>query len=451
MMNLKDIHTVYFAGIGGIGMSALARYFLQEGKSVHGYDRTESRLTAELEREGARIVYLDEVDLIPTGVDLVVYTPAIPASNAILSHFRAGGFPVMKRSEVLGLISRSRKVIAIAGTHGKTTTTSLLSWLLRACGVSCSAFLGGISNNFASNFVSGTTDWVVVEADEYDRSFLQLSPTFAGIIAMDPDHLEIYGNHRNMLDTGFLAFADRLKPEGKLWVRHDLKEHLGGRDCHTFGVEAGIFHASDVKVRDGKFYFDFVYPGGKLEDCSMILPGRHNIENASLALAIAVQLVEDPEKLASALATFKGIRRRFELICTGAVTYIDDYAHHPEEINAVINAARELFPGKKLTGVFQPHLYSRTQDLASGFAAVLDKLDEAILLPLYPAREEPIPGVSSGTILELMNSENAGILTKEALLERVEHGGFEVLLTIGAGDIDRLVAPIAAILEKENA
>lgn len=449
-MNLKDIHTIYFAGIGGIGMSALARYFLQEGKSVYGYDRTESSLTAELEKEGARIVFRDEVDLIPAGVDLVVYTPAIPASNAILSYFKVGGFPVMKRSEVLGLISRSRKVIAIAGTHGKTTTTSLLSWLLRACGVSCSAFLGGISNNFASNFVSGTTDWVVVEADEYDRSFLQLSPTFAGIISMDPDHLEIYGTHRNMLDTGFLAFADRLLPNGKLWVRHDLRAQLEGRACHTFGVDTGDYRAKNIKVRDGRFYFDFVYPGGKLQDCSMILPGRHNIENASLAMAIAIQLVEDPGKLVPALASFKGIRRRFELVCAGNVTFIDDYAHHPEEINAVINAARELFPRKKLTGVFQPHLYSRTQDLAAGFAAALDKLDEAILLPLYPAREEPIPGVSSTTIQELMHAHNVSILSKEALLQRVAKGELEVLLTIGAGDIDRLVAPIAAILEKEN-
>lgn len=449
MKDLKDIKTVFFAGIGGIGMSALARYFLQEGIGVYGYDRTETALTHTLEGEGAKVFYEDDVALLPDKIDLVIYTPAVPTTNAVLNHLREQGIVVMKRSEVLGLISRSREVLAIAGTHGKTTTTSLLTWLLRYCGVECSAFLGGISNNFSSNFVSGNSQWVVVEADEYDRSFLQLSPAMAGIIAMDPDHLEIYGNWQNMLDTGFLAFADRVKTGGLLLVRHDLKDYMGGRACHTFGVEHGEYCASNVRVQDGRFYFDFLFPGGKVENCSMALPGRHNIENATLALAMAVRLVEDPRKLRDALAAFRGIRRRFEFVVSDKVTYIDDYAHHPEELQAVIRAARELFPGKKLTGVFQPHLYSRTQDLADGFAAALDQLDEAVLLPLYPAREEAIPGVSSHTILEKMQLGNKAVLSKEALLERLERGGLEVLLTIGAGDIDRLVEPIRALLEKK--
>ncbi len=449
MKDLKDIKTVFFAGIGGIGMSALARYFLQEGIGVYGYDRTETALTHTLEGEGAKVFYEDDVALLPDKIDLVIYTPAVPTTNAVLNHLREQGIVVMKRSEVLGLISRSREVLAIAGTHGKTTTTSLLTWLLRYCGVECSAFLGGISNNFSSNFVSGNSQWVVVEADEYDRSFLQLSPAMAGIIAMDPDHLEIYGNWQNMLDTGFLAFADRVKTGGLLLVRHDLQDYMGGRACHTFGVEHGEYCASNVRVQDGRFYFDFLFPGGKVENCSMALPGRHNIENATLALAMAVRLVEDPRKLRDALAAFRGIRRRFEFVVSDKVTYIDDYAHHPEELQAVIRAARELFPGKKLTGVFQPHLYSRTQDLADGFAAALDQLDEAVLLPLYPAREEAIPGVSSHTILEKMQLGNKAVLSKEALLERLERGGLEVLLTIGAGDIDRLVEPIRALLEKK--
>lgn len=449
MKDLKDIKTVFFAGIGGIGMSALARYFLQEGIGVYGYDRTETALTHTLEGEGAKVFYEDDVALLPDKIDLVIYTPAVPTTNAVLNHLREQGIVVMKRSEVLGLISRSREVLAIAGTHGKTTTTSLLTWLLRYCGVECSAFLGGISNNFSSNFVSGNSQWVVVEADEYDRSFLQLSPAMAGIIAMDPDHLEIYGNWQNMLDTGFLAFADRVKTGGLLLVRHDLQDYMGGRACHTFGVEHGEYCASNVRVQDGRFYFDFLFPGGKVENCSMALPGRHNIENATLALAMAVRLVEDPRKLRDALAAFRGIRRRFEFVVSDKVTYIDDYAHHPEELQAVIRAARELFPGKKLTGVFQPHLYSRTQDLADGFAAALDQLDEAVLLPLYPAREEAIPGVSSHTILEKMQLGNKAVLSKEALLERLERGGLEVLLTIGAGDIDRLVEPIRALIEKK--
>lgn len=448
-MRMQDIRVVYFVGIGGIGMSALARYFLREGKTVYGYDRSESALTRVLVEEGAHIVYEDKVSLVPAGVDLVVYTPAVATTQAILAYFLEGGYPVMKRSEVLGLISRSSRVIAIAGTHGKTTTTSLLTWLLRACGVDCSAFLGGISNNFSSNFVAGSSDWVVVEADEYDRSFLTLSPTMAGIIAMDPDHLEIYGTPENMFSSGFLAFANQLTPGGKLWVRHDLRGRFPDRDCLTFGVGAGDYRAEEVRVQEGRFYFDFVFPEGRLRDCSMALPGRHNIENATLALAIASRLVPKPDQLVAALAEFKGIKRRFERILTGEVEYIDDYAHHPEEIRAVVGAARELFPGKRITGVFQPHLYSRTNDLADGFAGALDLLDEAILLPLYPARELPIPGVSALTILDRMRLEKRVLLSKEALLERLEGAEVEVLLTIGAGDIDRLVAPIQELLNKK--
>ena len=309
--------------------------------------------------------------------------------------------------------------------------------------------MGGISNNFASNFVAGSSDWVVVEADEYDRSFLTLSPTMAGIIAMDPDHLEIYGTPENMFSSGFLAFANQLTPGGTLWVRHDLRGHFPDRDCLTFGVGAGDYRAEEVRVQGGRFYFDFVFPEGRLRDCSMALPGRHNIENATLALAIASRLVPKPDQLVAALAEFKGIKRRFERILTGEVEYIDDYAHHPEEIRAVVGAARELFPGKRITGVFQPHLYSRTNDLAEGFAGALDLLDEAILLPLYPARELPIPGVSALTILDRMRLEKRVLLSKEALLERLEGAEVEVLLTIGAGDIDRLVAPIQELLNKK--
>ncbi len=442
-MNLQDINKIYFIGIGGIGMSAIARYFLGRGVEVYGYDRTPTTLTRQLEAEGMRVHYEEDVRFIPEGVDLVIYTPAVPATHAELKYFQSAGTPVKKRAEVLGIISRGMKTVAIAGTHGKTTTSSITAHLLRSGGIDCTAFLGGIAQNLGANFVQGKSDWVVVEADEFDRSFLHLHPDIAAIMSVDPDHLDIYGDHQTLLETGFKAFARQLKPGGTLWLQHALQPVFGDMEARTFGVEGGAYQSRNLRVEDGFFTFDYFSPQHRLENLRFALPGRHNVENATVAISIALNLGVKEEAVREGLLSFRGVKRRFEQVYRDAVTaYFDDYAHHPTELKAAIQAARALYPHARITGVFQPHLFSRTRDFADGFAEALDLLDEPILLEIYPARELPIPGVSAQMLLDRMKNPNKRLIAKGDVLGELAKNKPEVLLTLGAGDIDTLVEPI---------
>ncbi|MEO1713434.1 MAG: cyanophycin synthetase, partial [Bacteroidota bacterium] len=411
------------------------------------YDRTETSLTKTLVNEGMTIHYEEDLSLIPEGVDLVIYTPAVPDTHAELAYFRELGFPVLKRAALLGLISRHSKTIAIAGTHGKTTTSTMLTHLLRVGGVDCTAFLGGISKNYGSNYVSGESDWVVAEADEYDRSFLHLRPYLAAILSIDPDHLDIYGDHASMLDSGFGAFAEQVQET--LFVHSQIEESItGGKQTIPVGSGAqGGIKVENVTIQYGTFHFDLVVDQQRYEQLALGLPGRHNVENAAVASAIALQVGVSPEDLRTGLASFSGILRRFDRqINDSKVAYIDDYAHHPTELRAAIGAARDLYPGRRITGIFQPHLYSRTQDFQEGFAEALDLLDETILLDIYPARELPIPGVESGIILDRMKKEEKHWMAKEDVLDWLSNHKTDVLLTLGAGDIDTLVEPIKALL-----
>ena len=427
-------------------MSAIARYFNSIGIAVHGYDKTETNLTKKLVEEGIDIHYLDDVNRIPKQVDLVVYTPAVPDSLGELQYLRATEIPIKKRAEVLGIISENRKTIAIAGTHGKTTTTTITTHLLRSGGVDCSAFLGGIAQNFGSNFVAGNSDWVVVEADEYDRSFLQLSPNIAGILSMDADHLDIYGDRDSIVETGFRAFAKRLKPGGALWVRNGLEHHF--EQAQSFGLDKGQVRSENISVRDGYFTFDYVGMETKMKDLQFALPGRHNVENATLAITVALSLGVKEADIRAALMSFKGIKRRFDMIIRGKDrVYIDDYAHHPTELKAAIAAARQLYPDQELCGIFQPHLYSRTRDFVDGFAEALDGLDIPILMDIYPAREEPIPGVSTQMILDRMQNERKQWLSRAEILAYVTNNPIQVLMTLGAGDIDRLIEPLSDLMQ----
>ncbi len=450
---LESWKRLYFLGIGGIGMSALARWFARRGCQIHGYDRTPTPLTRTLESEGMHIHYEESVEKIPPGLDAVIYTPAIPEEHAERRFFLRKGIPLLKRAEVLGLISRRYRTLAVAGTHGKTTTSALLTHLLRSAGVDCSAFLGGIALDFDSNYVEGNSPFLVVEADEYDRSFLHLQPETAVLTSMDPDHLDIYGTHEQMLDSGFRAFLRQVPPEGKILVHEPLRPLLPDFEFESFGLEAGDFQGRGLRVEGGAMVFDFEAPcmGIRWEGMRFPLPGQHNARNAVAALAVACRLGASEEGLRRGLASFRGIKRRFEVVLQSAeCVFIDDYAHHPTELQAAIEAARQFFPGRKLTGAFQPHLYTRTRDFASGFARALDALDEIYLLDIYPAREKPLPGVSSRLIFEQMQNPNKHLLSKEELLETLKRRPPEVLLTLGAGDIDALVAPIAQVLRQRN-
>ncbi len=632
-MQLVDVQQVYFIGVGGIGMSAIARYFLGRGVLVTGYDKTETPLTRALEKEGVEIHYgAARPELVPDPAPglLVVWTPAVPRNFAELAKVMTEDYTVMKRSEVLGLISRGMQCVGIAGTHGKTTTTTITAYLMQMAGLAPHAFLGGIPRNFTSNYVSGNSDWVVVEADEFDRSFLRLTPGIAVILSTDPDHLDIYGDHANMLETGFRAYARQVREGGHLIVRHDLAEqfehlspdpsprergggsarqisasnywevpgatyakvlsfaktmrsnpteaeevlwemlrakrtgykfvrqkpmglsipdfvclqkrlvvevdggyHLGAdvllsdelrdqkfaavgyqtlrftneevledalgvvnriiavlesrqdrltsfpmeefsesevraeraassplsggegpgeRSLYTFGIGAGDYCAQNVHVADGAFHFDLKLPDGHLIlNIRTALPGRHNVENAVAACAVTLLAGGGEEALRQGLATFRGIARRFEvLLKTEGLVIIDDYAHHPTELQAAISAARELYPEKTIRGVFQPHLFSRTQDFAAGFAHALDQLDEAILIPIYPAREEPIPGVTSRSIFDKMTNPQRRLLSDEQMLAATAELKDGVLLLLGAGDIDALIPQIVAQHQKTS-
>ncbi len=439
-MRLEDLHKVYFVGIGGIGMSAIARYFNQLGIEIHGYDKTETTLTKKLVAEGMNIHYEENVNQIPENIDLVVYTPAVPKSHAELVYFWENDFPVKKRAEVLGIISRSKKAIAIAGTHGKTSTTSILTHLLKVGGVDCTAFLGGIAMNFESNFVQGESDWVVVEADEYDRSFLHLQPTIAAVLSMDADHLDIYGDIEEM-HRGFHEFA---KNSPTVFVKNGLPlKEINGQTQFFYGLEKGEYRAENIRVEEAYFVFDFKSPIENIDGIRFTMPGFHNVENASVAIGIAQQIGVNGDRVREAMATFKGIKRRYEWIHRSEeMVYIDDYAHHPTELNAAIKATKALFPNKKILGIFQPHLYTRTRDFVDGFAAALDQLDQVILMDIYPARELPIEGVNADIIFNKMKLRHKKRASKTNLMKILKEEKIEVLLTLGAGDIDTFVEPI---------
>ena len=442
-MKLDQIHNIYFLGIGGIGMSALARYFHTMGKTVSGYDRTETPLTKQLEREGMSVCYHINVDHIPVKVDLVVYTPAIPNSMPMMQYARNLNSPFLKRAEVLGMISKSKKGIAVAGTHGKTSTTALLTHLLKESGIDCTSFMGGIASNFSSNYVYGTSDWVVMEADEFDRSFLHLRPEHAILTSVDADHLDIYEHHESLIE-GFNQFIKQVN--GSIIISSDCKEetlHHSDQTTYTYGIDEGQIQVSQIRLDKGGFIFNYTGLGFQIDDLFTPFPGRHNIKNACAAISISLSLGCLPESIKKALADFKGVRRRFEFVVhTSEKVYIDDYAHHPTEIEAALDATRQLFPDREITGVFQPHLYSRTRDFMTSFARALEKLDRIILLDIYPAREEPIEGVTSQALLEKIHHSDKNLLDKEGLLSWIENQQTDVLITLGAGDIGQMVQAI---------
>ncbi|MDX2136307.1 MAG: UDP-N-acetylmuramate--L-alanine ligase [Saprospiraceae bacterium] len=439
--------TIYFIGIGGIGMSALARYHQRRGATIYGYDRTETPLTRALASEGMHIHYTDDVHLIPDQVDMVVYTPAVPASHSELQWFRANGYPVYKRAEVLGLISREKRALAVAGTHGKTTTSSLVAHLLRAGGVDATAFVGGLALNLGGNYAEGNSEWVVVEADEFDRSFLHLHPEVAILNSIDPDHLDIYGTPEALRDA-YARFAGQVSPDGLLLMQADIDLPKAG-NVKTFGIEKGDYRAQNLHVEDGWMVFDLQTPALLFDGLRMAFPGIYNVSNATAAIAAALYAGAPADQIAPALAAYKGVHRRFEFILrTASVVFIDDYAHHPAELESVIQAIRALYPNRRLTGVFQPHLFSRTRDFVEGFAAALDKLDSALLLDIYPAREEPIPGVDSQMILDRMTLTDRSLVSKAALTTEIAQRRPELLVTLGAGDIDALVQPLSETLKK---
>ncbi|HEX7845396.1 MAG TPA: UDP-N-acetylmuramate--L-alanine ligase, partial [Chitinophagaceae bacterium] len=422
---LAKMNEVYFIGIGGIGMSAVARFFHTKGVKVSGYDKTETALTKELVAEGIAVHYEENLELIPKQVDLVIYTPAIPKDHKELVFYQQNGYKVVKRSDVLQIITASSFNICIAGTHGKTTITSMVAHLLRDSGFGCNAFLGGVSVNYETNFWSHERNVCVIEADEYDRSFLKLGPDVAVITAMDADHLDIYGTADSM-EEAFIDFSKKVKPGGVLIRQFGLKRGKELRaDTHwTYSLqnENADVRGANIRMMNGSYEFDVMMPGNMLDNVKLNMGGMHNVENAIAAIAVASSLGIENEKIKAAVENYKGVKRRFEyIIKNDRIVFIDDYAHHPEELRALINGAKTLFKGKKCTVIFQPHLFSRTKDHADGFAEVLDMADEVILLPIYPARELPMEGVKSEMILERMKNEHKKVMTKEELMKWIEN------------------------------
>lgn len=450
-MNIEGLKRVYFIGIGGIGMSALARFFAQRGVVVSGYDRTETDLTKKLQSEGMSVHYVDDISLLDKDAELVVYTPAIPTTHAELNWYRDNNYPVYKRSDVLQWITESYFSITVAGTHGKTTMSTMISYLLREAGMGCNAFLGGVSVNYDTNYWSSDTPTAVIEADEYDRSFLKLRPDIAVLTAMDADHLDIYGTPEEM-ENAYIEYTRNIKHNGTLLAKHGLKRasELSAAHVMTYSLQndAADAYASNITMKNGSYSFDLYYKDRLLEGLQLNMGGMHNVENAVAAIAVTQLLEVDADKVKKVLPAFKGVKRRFEYVVKNdEVVYIDDYAHHPEELAALIKSAQLLFSDKKCVVAFQPHLFTRTRDLAEGFARSLDMADEVILLDIYPAREEPIEGVTSAMIKEKMGNPNCTILSKEGLLKYVQAAPLEVFITAGAGDIDKLVEPIKSIIE----
>ncbi|MGB5667757.1 MAG: UDP-N-acetylmuramate--L-alanine ligase [Maribacter sp.] len=450
-MDLKEINNVYFIGIGGIGMSALARYFKFINKNVAGYDKTKTPLTEELGKVGIEIHYDDDLSLIDKKYfdpqqTLVVYTPAVPSNNLEYQHFLAKGFEVKKRSEVLGLITKDTFCFAVAGTHGKTTTSCILAHLLKETGTPLTAFLGGISENFNSNFLFEGTEYSVVEADEFDRSFLRLFPNVACITSMDADHLDIYGNS-DELTKSFNDFVGKIKPGGKLFIRNGLP--LKGI---TYGIDDNSdFCITNLKIEHGTYIFDLGTPETILKGVKFNKPGKHNLLNGLVAFAMAIEAGSPPYRLAEALETFKGVQRRFSYkIKEDDFIFIDDYAHHPTEINAVYDAISEMHPNKKVLAVFQPHLFSRTKDFANAFAQSLSQFDSILLLDIYPAREKPIEGITSSWLMEKIKNPNIKLIGKSNLISEIKAQKTDVLVTMGAGDIGLEVSKIKKEFEYAN-
>jgi UDP-N-acetylmuramate--alanine ligase len=462
MIEFKNIEGLYFVGIGGIGMSALALYFEKGGYSIAGYDRSESKISRSLAENGCVINYVDEVDVLPElfrnisfkNKVLIVYTPAIPVENKILSFFKSNGYSIYKRSEILGELSSHTDTLAVAGTHGKTTVSTMIAHLLKQSQIDCSAFLGGISKNYDSNLLLGDSRYTVMEADEFDRSFHRLSPLMAVVTSLDADHLDIYGDQLTMIKA-YNEFCAKIKNGGNLIVNKKISKEIivpQGVNCFTYGLGEGCdFRATDIKHNTDYYSFNFHSPSTTIEDLHFAFPGIINIENFTAAIAVALMCGVTEQEVKKAVLLFQGVRRRFDIrVNIPGLAFVDDYAHHPEEIRACIMCMKEFFTGRKITGIFQPHLFSRTRDHAEGFAKILDELDEVILLPVYPAREKPIEGVSSAMIFNKMKSTRKRMMAKEDIPGKLDTSKLDVLLTIGAGDIDGLVEPIEEKLKRER-
>lgn len=457
---LQHINNVYLLGIGGIGMSALARYFKHTGKNVAGYDLTQTRLTEQLEAEGIPVHYTDDISLIPEafkpGNTLVVYTPAVPADHSEYNWLKAEGYKIIKRAKVLGLLCDETKTIVVSGTHGKTTVSTMVSVILKHSSLGCGAFLGGISKNFGTNLVlpEPGNQWLVTEGDEYDRSFLNLFPTIALVTSIDADHLDIYGTYDEIVKS-FTDFVNQIKPGGTLICKKGVNLKLansGQVKVLTYALrdEAG-YYATNIRLEDEKYVFDLKTPNGLVTDFSLTYPGLVNVENAVAASAICLEAGVPVSELKAGLAAYQGVKRRFDIrFRNEKILFIDDYAHHPKELEAIITSVKNLYPGKKVSGIFQPHLFSRTNDLADGFAQSLSLLDHIYLLPIYPAREKPIEGVTSGLILGKMEGKSVELVEKAGLIEKVLGDEPEILLTVGAGDIDKIADAIASELERRS-
>jgi UDP-N-acetylmuramate--alanine ligase len=450
-MNILSYRFYYFVGVGGIGMSALARFFRHYNKDVAGYDKTPGPLTDSLGEEGIACHFEEDTDLLErllSGFDksevLVVYTPAIPADNKELRHLQTNGYRFLKRSEVLGEISASFRTIAIGGTHGKTTTTTMVTHILKTAGVNCFSFMGGISKNYSTNLLlgeAGPEAWMVVEADEYDRSFLTLTPEIAVVTSTDADHLDIY-NDASHVREGYLLFTHRLRENGTLIVKKNVDNDLtltGKRLLYSLNLDTD-YRASSVTISDGRFLYSVESPVERVRDISLGIPGLHNVENSVAAIAVAQSVGVSAAVISEALRSFEGVKRRFDYrVKNSRLILVDDYAHHPAELEATIKAARDLYPGKKITGIFQPHLFSRTRDFADDFAASLDLLDECILMEIYPAREKPIEGITSDWLLSKMRISNKRVMSAGEIMKEIPGRSGEVILAMGAGNIDRVI------------
>jgi UDP-N-acetylmuramate--alanine ligase len=462
MIEFKNIEGMYFVGIGGIGMSALALYFAKGGYTIAGYDRSESAITLSLIENGCEITYKDDLTILPELFGnssyksrvIIVYTPAIPAENKILSFFRSNGYLIYKRSEILGEISQNTDTLAVAGTHGKTTVSTMIAHLLKQSHVECSAFLGGISKNYDSNLLMGDSRYTVMEADEFDRSFHRLKPFMAVVTSLDADHLDIYGDKKTMVKA-YNEFCGKIRKGGNLIVNRRIRKEIvvpEGVSCFTYGLDNDAdFRSSDIKRSNDYYSFNIKTPSTTIEDLHFAFPGVINIENFTAAIAVALMCGVTEQEIRKAVLLFRGVKRRFDIrINLPGLAFVDDYAHHPEEIKACITCVKEFFAGRKITGIFQPHLFSRTRDHADGFAKILDELDEVILLPIYPAREKPIDGVTSEMIFNRMRLGKKRLMEKEDIPGKLETDKLDVLLTIGAGDIDSLVIPIEEKLKRER-
>lgn len=465
-MSFAGINHVYFLGIGGIGMSAIARWFMHEGVTVSGYDRTSSPLTQELIEEGMQISFEDTLSSIPSEIkesspkSLIIWTPAIPKDSIQLAFFKENGYTLHKRSEILGMITRDFHTIAVAGTHGKTTTSSMIAHLLKSAGKPVTAFLGGITQNYQSNLIlsdknSKEQTLVVVEADEFDRSFLQLRPNEAVLTSADPDHLDIYGDETTILE-GFRQFIHLIEKKGKLFIQSNALDRLGIKSLPSiptkvYGLRSSGIAAANIQARTRSFTFDYHDGKTEIKGLELFIPGFHNVENALAAIAIVLGHKVTEEQIRQGLASFKGVKRRFEIhVNEPNHVFIDDYAHHPEEIKSCLSSVRSMFPGKKLTVIFQPHLFSRTKDFAKGFSESLSLADEVLLLDIYPARELPIPGVTSEMLLKEIETRKKSVIQKEDLLDELTQCKPEVLVSLGAGDIDRLVPMLSKWMSSQE-